>query len=305
MTTTAISLPVQWSLPSWGLSFNTNVKDANGAAYFCTDEKGWSGGPPVRPSTQGKPYSQGAFNGPNFAGARIITLFGTVSAPTTIARRAAEHTVAAALMDPFNLYDLHCTEETGELIAYVRLDQPTTVVQMPGGLDFQWSMQLAAPDPRKYSATNQSASTGLPMTTGGLDWATGGGLDWATGGGLNWGTVVSTGSVVMANAGTADTWPKFTIAANGTALVTPGITITFNGSTLFYNDTLAGGDVLVIDTNPSSRSVILNGVSDRRGSLTTAQWASIPAKTTVTAAFSAAVYSATATLSAQWANAYW
>lgn len=302
---TAVSLPVQWTMPAWGLSFNTSTKDANGCAYFLTDDKGWSDGPPPRPISTGKPYSQGAFNGPDFYGARIINLYGSVAAPTMAARRAAEHAITAAYSDPLNLYELHCVEETGELLANVRLDQSTTIAQMPGGLDFNWSMQLAAPDPRKYSTVVQSSSTFLPSSSGGLDWVTGGGLNWVTGGGLNWGTITSNGQVTMTNAGTADTWPIFTIAANGTALVSPGITILVNGNTLFYNNTMGAGDVLTINTNPATRSVLLNGTTDVRRFLTTANWSSIPAKSTIVAAFTATVFSATATLTAQWSNAYW
>lgn len=302
---TAVSLPVTWTMPAWGLSFNTGVKDSSGCAYFLLGEKGWSDGPPPRPITQGKPYSQGAFNGPDFYGARIIALNGHVAAPTMTARRAAEHLITAAFSDPLNLTELHCVEETGELFANVRLDANTTVDKNSGGLDFDWSMQLAAPDPRKYGANAQTATTALPMTTGGLDWVTGGGLDWVTGGGLNWGTVVSTGSIVITNSGTADTWPKFTIAANGNPLASPGITISIGSSVLFYNGTLGANDTLVITTNPSARSVILNGTSDRRAFLTTAQWTSIPAGATATAAFSSISYTSTATLTATWSSAYW
>ncbi len=302
---TAVSLPVQWTMPAWGLSFNTGSKDANGCAYWVTSDKGWSDSPPPRPISTGKPYSQGAFNGPDFFGARIIVLNGSVAAPTMAARRAAEHVVAAAFSDPLNLYELHCVEETGELLANVRLDQSTTITQLPGGLDFVWSMQLAAPDPRKYATAVKSSFTNLPQSTGGLDWVTGGGLQWVTGGGLNWGTVTSNGIVTMTNAGLADTWPTFTIAANGNPLVTPGITIVVNGNLLFYNNTLGAGDVLTINTNPANRSVLLNGITDHRRFLTTAVWSSIPANSTVTASFSSAVYTSTATLTATWSDAYW
>lgn len=302
---TAVSLPVTWSMPAWGLSFNTGTKDANGCAYFLTDEKGWTDGPPPRPISNGKPYSQGAFNGPNFYGARIIALGGHVAAPTTIARRAAEHTLTAAFSDPLNLSELHCVEETGELLAYVRLDQNTAIMRNPGGLDFDWSMQLAAPDPRKYSASLKSSVTNLPSSTGGLDYITGGGLQYVTGGGLNYGTTTSNGLVTMTNAGTADSWPKFTIRANGNPLVSPGITIILNGNTLFYNNTMGAGDTLVIDANPATRSVLLNGTTDVKRFLTTAQWSSIPANSTVSASFSSAVFSSTATLTAQWADSYW
>ena len=302
---TAVTLPVQWTMPTWGLSFNTGVKDANGCAYWVTDEKGWSDGPPPRPISTGKPYSQGAFNGPDFYGARVITLYGHVAAPTTLARRAAEHTISAAFSDPLNLSELHCTEETGELLANVRLDQNVTITRNPGGYDFDWSIQLAAPDPRKYSATVQQSTTNLPMAANGLDWITGGGLDWITGGGLTWGTVTSNGQVSMTNAGTADTWPTFVIAANGNVLSSPGITILFNGNVLFYNNTLQANDILTITTNPANRSVLLNGLTDMRRFLTTAQWTSVAAGTTVIAAFSSAVYTSTATLTAKWSNAYW
>lgn len=304
MAFVGVALPVKWTMPFWGLSFNYGVADSTGCMWLADAEKGWSGGPPPRPLRVNKPYSQGVFRSPDFYGARVITLAGNVWAPDSASRRNAEHKLAAAFSDPGALYELHCIEETGELLAYCELDGAVTIQQL-GLYDFAWSIQLAAPDPRKYSAAANSSTTNLPMTTGGLDWVTGGGLNWVTGGGLNWGTVTSNGSVIMTNNGTADTWPTYTVAAGANALVTPGITITVSGNTLFYNNTLAAGDTLVITTNPNSRSVILNGQSDRRASLTIAQWASIPANSTVSATFSSAVYSSTATLTASWANAYW
>jgi hypothetical protein len=108
----------------------------------------------------------------------------------------------------------------------------------------------------------------------------------------------------MANNGTAEAWPTFTITSGANSLTNPTITNVFTGATLAYNGTLNPNDTLVIVTNPFGRSVILNGTADRRPLLIRAEWFSIPAATTGAVAFSATSFSATAFLSASWSNTY-
>lgn len=299
------ALAQTWSIPSAGLTFNTGIADANGNQWMTMDEKGWHGSAAPRPGRTAKPASQGSYRSPLFRDSRIFSLTGWVSCPSRLARNNAEHQLAAIFPDPYTLYQVICNEEFGSLYVTVELDTMIQVTPQPGGFDLLFTLQMAAPDPRKYSTNTASASTGLPLSTGGLDWATGGGLNWSSGGGLNWGTVTSSGQISMANTGTADTYPTYTISAGANPLVTPAITIQGTGATLFYNGTLNAGDALIIVTNPFGRAVTLNGSTDRRPLLTTAQWTSIPAGTAQVAVFSANAYSSTATLAASWQPAFW
>jgi hypothetical protein len=278
-----------------------NTTDANGVDWILTKETGWFASAPPKPARTNKAGATGSYRSQNFRGERIISLEGTMTAPTITALRTAQHQLAAVCGDPAQLYTLSCAEETGTLTAQVELDAQILMTPI-AYLTCAWTIQLAAPDPTKYSSTLQQASTFLPSATGGLDWSTGGGLDWSTGGGLNWGTTVSNGTVAVLNGGTAPTWPTFTVNA-GTGITNPTITCSTTGQVLQYASTLNSGDQLVISTSPFNRYVQVNG-SDRRPFLTTSQWFSFSAATAYVLAFSASSYSSTASLAVSWYPAY-
>lgn len=130
------------------------------------------------------------------------------------------------------------------------------------------------------------------------------GLDWQDPVGLDWGIPGTNGVMSLANAGTAESWPLFRISAGANSLVNPVITDQGSGRRLQYTGTLSPGDVIVIDTNPFARTVLLSGTIDRRPFLTRAEWFSIPANGSSAAVFTADVYSATAQLTAEWRNTY-
>lgn len=299
----AVPMPVSWSIPSIGWTANTGSLDPYGSYWSVIDDTGWRGSPHGRTGRIGRPSSQGMYRVPVYKDARIVTLGGYLESPTEAAREQSELLLASAFSSG-SLQELHCTQVTGEMYGLFELDADILITPLTPFCS-TWTLQVASPDPRKYAAAASSGSTTLPFSTGGLDWSTGGGLNWSTGGGLSWGSTTSNGTIGLTNVGTADTWPTFTIAAGANPLVTPSITLSYGGSVLFYNDTLSPGDQLVITTNPSGRGVVLNLSSDRKSSMTTAGWQSIPANSTTTATFSAAAYSSTATLTATWANAYW
>lgn len=120
------------------------------------------------------------------------------------------------------------------------------------------------------------------------------GLDWSTGGGLNWGLSTSSGTFVLSNGGTAESWPTFTL--NG-PLTNPVITNVATGQNFTYAGTLGAGDQVVITTSQFNRSVLLNGSADRRPYLTTAQWFSVLPGSTVNVQLSSSSSGDTGTLS--------
>lgn len=284
-----------------GIAFNGGT-DSNGNTWWVTGETGWSDSPAPRTSRTDRPWAQGQYRIPNYNSSRIISLTGWTACPSQAARRAAEKQLAQLCWDPTLLNTITCTEETGTLSAQVERDAATTAVIQPGGYDLAWSIQVAAPDPRKYGAT-VSGSTGVAASSGGLDWATTGGLDWSTGGGLNWGVITSSGQIVLTNTGTADTWPTITFSANGGSIVNPQARDA-NGNLLSFNLTLSGSDVLVLSTNPIGRSVLYNG-TDFRSAMTSAQWFSIYPGTTDTVSFGATSTTGSAAMTVSFAPAYW
>lgn len=283
-----------------GLRFNANEDTDPDGCYWTTALIGWNARR-NRNQRTAKPTLPGSYRVPPPANEKVISLRGTCIAPTALARARAENRLAALCPVPELLYRMEVTEESGTVFRNVELEmsEPSRMNEYA----FGFTIQVAAPDPFKYSTTTRTASTSMPVSGGGLDWTDPTGLDWTDTVGLLWGSPTSTGSLAMTNGGTAPAWPTFTLTAGPTdPLVNPSITELSTGRTLQYIGTLNVGDSLVIVTNPFGRSVTLNGAADRRPNLTRAEWFSIPAGGSTSASFSASVYTTGANLLAQWAD---
>ncbi len=300
-------LRVRWLLD--GLWFNTGP-DTTGCEYWITAEKGWSGSPPVRADHAERPFTHGTYPTLVLHGGRVIELSGTVHAPTWEARRAAEHRLAALCSDPQAVFPLVCTEETSDLTTLVQRSDTTLVAIRPGGMAADFTLQLHAPDPRKYAAVEQLAETGLPNDGLGLDFETGGtngGLSFEIGGttgGLDFGTTASLGRAIVTNTGTAPTLPAFTLVGPLTAPIT--IARPDSGARLVFNDSLASGDRLVIDTN--NRTVLLGGATNRRHRAVITDWdaLTIPAAATIGYTLThTAPANTVGRLQVRWRSAWW
>lgn len=294
-------LTVKYTLD--GIIFN-NGPDVDGNIWYGEMKTGWFGSAATRNNRENRPWKHGTFRVPVFRQERILAFEGTTICPSRVARNNAEHKLAGFCSDPSTLYTLSVSEEAGTMIAEVELDGEISITPLPGGQGFEWSVQLACPNPLKYSNLVQTASTPVPTTTGGLDWTDPTGLDWTDGVGLDWGDSTSTGNLTMVNNGTAETWPIYTINGNTAIAQLPRIINISTGQTLFYNDTIHTGETLVIDTSPHNRKVEVNGV-DQRNKMFRLEWFAIPAHSSVTVSFNCDVLSPGAILIAQWSDAYY
>jgi hypothetical protein len=110
---------------------------------------------------------------------------------------------------------------------------------------------FAATDPRRYSATEQTATTTLPTAVGGLDFAASAPFVFGSGG--------SGGSMSCPNDGTAATpW----VATFSGPLVAPTLRLESTGDEIaFPGTTLASGETLVVDSD--ARTVLLDGTTSR------------------------------------------
>jgi hypothetical protein len=132
----------------------------------------------------------------------------------------------------------------------------------------QYALQFKAGDPRLYSDTLKSYSTGAP-TTSGLDYGGGGtGLDYGgPGTGLDYGG----GNLAVlnpVNAGGIDA--PFVVTFHGPGINPQIVDQTLN-KTLAFNITLGANDILVVDT--LAHTVTLNGISNEYSSFTsTSSW---------------------------------
>lgn len=280
--------------PVWTLGdlrFDPDRTDANGVLWFVAEETGFFGAPGTNADTTQRLNAHGAYRSPGWKTERTISLKGHAFAPSYRALRTAVNQITGILSDPYEPAALTCYTETGPLTCDVYLDGDILTspldIYNPG---IEFSLQVVAPDPRKYSTVTQTMRADVPRadTGDGLEFVpddpdTGmfttfsspaagnnGGLDFTTHGGLLFGQSNATGIMQLSNAGTAPTTPIYTLYG---PLHTPTLTATTSGqrSELTYNDTLGPGERIVVD--PAAPSVLLGGTASRRHLLNPAQFA--------------------------------
>lgn len=276
-----------WTLEGITFHPSPDVRDANGVQWILTQEKGFWGAPKTTATVTPRLQRHGVSRSPGWKDQRTITLTGRCYAADYAVLRRAETAVLALLSDPTTPGTLTCYSEIGPLEMRVFLDADTvcTPLEVASEPGIEFSLQLVAPDPRKYSPDWVTMSATLPVEAGdGLDFqqvvsgATG--LDFADL--LMFGTSNSSGFTTLSNVGTAPTFPVFTLYG---PLTTPTLTTTA-GDSLRYNGTLAAGEFVVIDT--SAPSVMFNAADERRQLLYPAPWSKfvIPAGGTLSVGLS-------------------
>jgi hypothetical protein len=149
------------------------------------------------------------------------------------------------------------TERTVTRRALVRLSAATKIADRTPHA-FDWSLQLTAPDPSRLGAELHTASCGLPLPAVGLSFPAEYPLQFGESRGA---------SLALTNAGTAVTWPVWTIAG---PCDQPLIRNNSTGEWLGFGLRLLAGDALVVDT--SARTVRLGGASRRAALQARSTW---------------------------------
>lgn len=302
---TPISAPT-YAIGSWiAGSSGFDMVDANGTAWGVRTNgtTGIFDGPPVTLNQSPFPNSDGAFRSKNFRPPRTMVINGW-AAGSSIAGVAASRRAFIGMLNGGGQAVFTITDTDG-LVLTALVESGDIPKATPNALQFDWQLTLSAADPYLYGPA-VTASVGLPGAISGIDWVgLGGGIDWTGGGlgGIVWGTTSSNGLLQLTNLGPAEAWPVFTLSGppSGT-LVNPSIVNSSTGETLAYTGTLQPGDLLVITTKPTARSVMLNGTSYRRF-LTNPQYFSVPPNSSITIQFQGTSVS-TPSLLASLASAY-
>ncbi|MBB1153525.1 phage tail domain-containing protein [Amycolatopsis dendrobii] len=259
-----------WTLENIRFHHAYDVRDADGVQWILTKEEGFWGTPGTNATLSPRLNKHGQFRSPGWKKERTVTLTGRCYHPDYEVLRRAEANVLGLLSDPRAPGTLTCYSEIGVLSLDVFLDDailctPLDIVSEPG---IEFSIQLVAPDPRKYSPETQVQTVGLPQDTGdGLDFSqvvspeVDSGLYFGLGSsttGLTFGTFNGVGFMTLSNPGTAPATPVFTLYG---PLTSPVLT-TSTGYSLRYNGTLGANDYVTID--PAVPAVVLNGQTSRR-----------------------------------------
>jgi len=265
-----------------------NTIDGDGVEWWVTKEDGWSSGPGIRLELADRPQRDGSFDAPSFRAARVITLEGTAVAPDEDARERAKDRLAAVLADGSVLGELSVQERTVVRRASVRLSAGSKVSDTTP-VSFDWSLQLTAPDPLRYGFDVHELSCGLPQP--------GPGITFPVAFPLAFGEPVG-GTMAAANAGTATTWPLWTVTGPCTQ---PVIRNDSTGEQLAFSLSLAEGDVLTVDA--AARTVFLGGASRRAALLPRSSWFGLPPGPTAIG-FDAFDDGASGTLTLSWRDAW-
>lgn len=267
-----------------------NSVDEDGVEWWITKEEGWSSSPSVRLSLTDRPERDGAFDAPSYRSARVITLEGTALAPDRLRKERAKDRLAAVLNDGSRLQPMVVTEPHVTRRSLVRLSAESKVLDKKAGV-FEFSLQVTAPDPLRYSAELRSATCPLATSSGGLTFPLRFPLDFGAGS--------SGGRLTLENAGSAATWPTWKISG---PCADPVIVNSQTGEELAFAIRLAAGEVLVVDTD--ARTVLLQGLASRRSALLPgSRWFPLVRGGT-TVAFRSATYEAAARLTAEWRDAW-
>lgn len=252
---------------------------------------GWDGSPSTTFALTQKPRQPGGWLGPRpQLTPRSIVLQGLVQAPDADALEAALDRLneAAVMTAPGAVLSIQRGSVARTSTVY--RDGDVEPVEVTGTL-YQWTVNLTAPDPRKYGPT-LTASTGLPHSSGGLTWP----VTWP----IEWSGVSDSGTLSIDNPGNADaplvlridgpvTAPKIRHVASGAELV------------LASNYALPAGSFLTVDME--ARTVLEGGTASRNGWITSRGWFQLD-KGANDLIFSADTYNATARLTATFAPAY-
>lgn len=271
---------------------------------------GWEETPSLDSGTVLRPQQHGAWPGQLLAQTRTVTVDGLMVRTAAGQIGAAVRTLSAACSisqdeQPLVIW----IDDRGPMLVYARLRRRHLPVD--GSWQLGWAaggaLQWEAADPRRYQVAEQSATTALPAAESGLSWGTPSetGLAWGSPEtGLVWGTPGSTGDALCLNAGDAPAHPIIEIRG---PVDSPSVTMSGTGLLLEYDITLAGNDVLTVDT--WAGTVTLAGQS-RIGtaSLRSAPEGSFvlpPGATTLSFRAAPGSVDPAAQVTVRWRSAYW
>lgn len=274
-----------------GLAFNQGP-DSNGVEWLITAETGWFSTAGVKATRTEKSSSLGVVRMMEYKGGRSIAFNGTIAAPNVgLLRRAIDQLLGLCPL-PDQLYPMMVTDESGiTYTAYVCIDgQILTATQ--SALTQTFSLQLFAPDPRKFG-TQYTALINPQLSSIG-------GVPYPVAYPVSYGAPANTGSAVLTNLGTA--YSDMVLTLNG-PLTDPIILNGTTGDTLTYNGTIPSGATVVIDT--AAGSVFYNGTTNYRSLLTPNEWFTIPAGSTITVALSTENTADTGTLGISYNESYY
>lgn len=267
------------------------VVDDRGVRIHLAAIKGWYEPAGSTGQVAQRAAADGGWASQNFRKPRSIEILLRLRGSSWAHVGASLDEVLAAL--PLSLADLKVSDGLRFLQASVRQDGDPLLARR--GVGAEVSIPLVAPDPLRYAVSEQSASTGLPQTIGGMS------LPLSLP--LSIGATVASGRLAVANAGNAATPPRFEIA--GPVPAGARVTLVSSGASLYIPHEVPAGRTLILDA--ASQTALLDGTAPR---LVTGVWFHLPGSSVDNptgadeVAFSAPSFETAARLTAHWRSAY-
>jgi len=230
--------------------------------------------------TNQRPRSHGAWAGDAYLPARRVAIQGVLLGASRAAVKVALHRLRAAAS--LGMTDLVVDDDAEVLRAGVRRED-VVLSSWLGESSVRYSVQLVAPDPRKFGA-DLRGSTLLPVTTGGLM------VPFTVPFTIDATTV--TGQVSLTNDGNIAGPVRLRIDGPVTG---PVVTHVNSGRSLVFSSSIVLGVGEWIDVDMERREVLANGQASRNGWVTSRGWSTFEPGAN-TWSFTAAAYHPESTL---------
>lgn len=239
-----------------------NGTDSYGVEWSTSMIDGWDGSPASTIALTQKTRAPGAWVGPRQLTPRHISLTGLLQAPDAdTAEDAFDRLNAAATLDGSVL-----TVQRGTRVRSAVVYRQAEVGQQElTGTLFQWSVDLIAPDPRKFTSA-LSASTSLPSVSGGLT------IPFTVP--FSIGSTVVSGQCFLTNPG--NTTGPVVLRIDG-PVVGPQITHVGSGAVLTFASTLSLGSGEWLTVDMDRQVALANGQSSRNSWISSRGWSGFEA----------------------------
>ena len=224
-----------------------------------TDSLGGWGAPAGTLTVAQKPRQAGGWAGSSYAKPRSVTISGEAIVPSTAASSAAVDALTSATsLDSTTL----TITEGGEARSCIVRRDGDVIVTWPIGAPtlMRWSIQLVAPDPRKFG-TPLTGSTALPSSSGGLT------VPFTVP--FSIGATTVSGQIALTNPGNVTGPVSLRIDGPVTG---PVVTHVGTGRALVFASSLVLGAGEFVTVDMERREVLAQGQSSRSGWVTSRGW---------------------------------
>lgn len=228
----------------------------------------------------GKPRAHGAWAGEGYLEARRVTAGGLIEAPSAAVLDGAIYRLHAACS--LSLTTLTVEADGGTWYVNAKREGAVLVKKLSPTIA-SWSIQMVAPDPRRFAST-LTGTTRLPASSGGLR------VPFMLPARID--SAVQRGQVSLTNEGNIAGPVQLRIDGPVTG---PVVTHVSSGRSLVFASTVTLGAGEWIDVDMEARTVLANGQASRNGWVTSRGWSQFEPGVN-TWAFTAAVYDPGSTL---------